>query len=216
MVIKVNINDVSELLNKVGESTTIENTSLKQLTGPYENYYKLEGNGGKWLYGLYVVEKQNNPYFDVIKEFDTEEEGAKYYFLDRLSSQYFLTKVQPFMLAHGELDINGPKFNESKLYQAMTMLKIPKYYFVTDPSQIVKGHRCIMLTKKEQEKWSVSFIAPSGKVINQSLPIDHQWALFIAFRKVYRLYIYETEVKNLLESNNVNIDFTEKEINKFC
>ncbi|MFC4620536.1 hypothetical protein ACFO4N_17735 [Camelliibacillus cellulosilyticus] len=115
-------------MNKVGESTTVENTSLKQLTGPYENYYRLEENNGKWLYGLCVVEKENNPYFDVIREFDNEEEGAKYYFLDRLSSHYFSTKVHPFMLAHGELDINRPKFNEGKLYQAMAMLNIPKYY----------------------------------------------------------------------------------------
>lgn len=113
---------------------------------------------------------------------------------------------------HDEFDIHGPKFNEAKLLQAMAILSIPTRYFVTDPSQITIGERCIMLMEKDQGKSVVSFVGRSGKVILHSVPMMNQLALFYAFREVYLLYLYETEVKKLFISENIKNDISEEEI----
>ena len=209
----MDINQVAKLLNSVGEFTSCQNNCIKEDEAPYENYYKLEKNGNKWEYGLYMQERQNTPHFKVIKEFHKEEEGAKYFLLARLSSYYFKKKVQPFVMNHNELDIGGDHFNESKLYQSMSLLGIPSTFFVTDRSQI--QHRAILLTKKDHTKSIVSFVDYKGNMIHSTVPINHQRALFITFKKVYMLYLFETEVSKLLKTEGLEHDVVEREINIF-
>ncbi|PTY82162.1 hypothetical protein B5V90_20520, partial [Heyndrickxia sporothermodurans] len=132
----MDIQQASRLLNVAGKQTSYQNNCIKEKVDLYENYYQLEKDRDKWKYGLFMVERQNNPYFKVQKEFDKETEGAKYFFLDRLSSFYFSTKIKPFMNSHSELDIGGSNFDENKLYKAMSILSIPSSLLVTSKSKI--------------------------------------------------------------------------------
>jgi hypothetical protein len=103
----VDIKQVSRLLNSIGKSTTFHDGCIKEDVPHSENYYMLEKGSRKWEYGLLIREKENNQYMKKIKEFDTEAEGAKYFFLERLSSYYYSKKVRSFMIDHEELDIGG-------------------------------------------------------------------------------------------------------------
>ncbi|MFT0804203.1 hypothetical protein VSK91_23055 [Bacillus swezeyi] len=209
----MNINQACKLLNALGKLISIKDGYIKEEVPPYENYYKLEKNKDKWVYGLWMCERENTPYMKVVKEFDNEAEGVKYFFLDRLSSYYFLKKVQPFMMEHGELDIGGPTFDKNKLYQAMSILKIPSSLSVLEKSEI--KNRAIMLTKEDETNSVVSFVDGRGNVIQSTIAIKNQRALFIAFKKIYMLYIFENEIINLLKAQGIANDFSEKDINIF-
>jgi len=52
-------------------------------------------------------------------------------------------------------------------------------------------------------------------VIQSTVAIQNQRALFIAFKKVYLLYQFENEVKNLLETEGIANNFSEGDINTF-
>ncbi|MFB6498289.1 hypothetical protein [Bacillus haynesii] len=209
----MNINQALKILNKLGKSTTLEDSCIKENVAPYENFYKLKKDKDKWVYGLFMVERQNNPYLEITKEFDNEVEGAKHFFLDRLSSFYFLEKFQLFVMEHEELDIGGPTFDQSKLFQAMSILGIPASLFALGQSQV--KNRAIMLEIEDEASSIVSFVNNKGNVIQSTVAIQNQRALFIAFKKVYLLYQFENEVKNLLEAEGIANNFSEGDINTF-
>lgn len=209
----MDIGQVSRLLNHVGKLTTYQDNCIKEDAPPYENYYMLEKSGEKWEYGLFTLERENNPYLRKIKEFNTEAEGAKYFLLDRLSSYYYSERVGPFIMDHTELDIGGQNFDENKLVKALSLVGIPSSLYVIDKSQI-KG-RAIMLTQKDDTNSIVSFIDSIGNTVQSTVPINNQRALLVAFRKVFMLYLFETEVNQLLEAENITNVFTDKDINIF-
>jgi len=209
----VNINQAHKILNKLGKSTTLEDSCIKENVAPYENFYILKNDKDKWVYGLFMVERQNNPYLEITKEFYNEVEGAKHFFLDRLSSFYFLEKFQLFVMEHEELDIGGPTFDQSKLFQAMSILGIPASLFALGQSQV--KNRAIMLEMEDEASSIVSFVNNKGNVIQSTVAIQNQRALFIAFKKVYLLYQFENKVKNLLETEGIANNFSEGDISTF-
>ena len=209
----MNINQAHKILNKLGKSTTLEDSCIKENVAPYENFYILKKDKDKWGYGLFMVEKQNNPYLQITKEFDTEVGAAKHFFLDRLSSFYFLEKFRRFVMEHEELDIGGPTFNQSKLFKAMSILRIPASLFALEQSQV--KNRAIMLEKEDETSSIVSIVDDKGNVIQTTLAIRNQRAFFIVFKKVYLLYQFENEVKSLLEAEGITNNFSEGDINTF-
>ncbi|MCY9268712.1 hypothetical protein, partial [Bacillus licheniformis] len=76
-------------------------------------------------------------------------------------------------------------------------------------------NRAIMLEKKDETSSIVSFVNDKGNVIQSTVAIQNQRALFIAFKKVYLLYQFENEVKNLLETEGIANNFSEGDINTF-
>lgn len=209
----MNINQAHKMLNKLGKSTTLEDSCIKENVAPYENFHKLEKDKDKWVYGLFMVERQNNPYLQITKKFDTEVEGAKHFFLDSLSSFYFLEKFQRFVMEHEELDIGGSTFDQSKLLKAMSILGVPASLFALGQSQV--RNRAIMLEKEDETSSIVSFVNDKGNVIQSTVAIRNQRALFIALKKVYLLYKFENEVKNLLETEGIANNFSEGDIKTF-
>ncbi len=210
----MNICQVSKLLCKVGKSTECKNNYIKELVPPQDNYYCLEKVDGLWRYGLIMMENQNNPYMKQIKEFKTETEGAKYFFCDRLSAFYFSERIRPFMLKHGELDIGGPSFDENGLGKVMSMLGISSSLFHRDPRRYCK-HRAIQLSSGDDTNYVVSFIDRKGNRVHSTIPINYQRAIFLTFKKVYMLYLFEQKVSNMLEMEGLGDDFSEEDINTF-
>ncbi|MCD2368031.1 hypothetical protein ACWTIN_17155 [Bacillus paralicheniformis] len=133
--------------------------------------------------------------------------------MDSLSTFYFLEKFQRFVMEHEELDIGGPTFDQSKLFKAMSILGIPASLFALGQSQV--RNRAIMLEMKDETSSIVSFVNDKGNVIQSTLAIRNQRALFIAFKKIYLLYQFENEVKNLLEAEGIANYFSEGDINTF-
>lgn len=199
----MDILQVSKILNKIGISTVSDIDYLEEKkNGPHENYYKFQKKTeDTWVYGIFMVEKQNKPHLEVIKEFNTESEGVKYYFLKRLASYYFSEKVSTFKMEHSELDIGGITFNEEKFFKAMHMLGIPLYLIKI--GRVSAGNRAINISKVDDTNSVVSFVNSEGDLVHSSLPLSHHRALSFAFRKVYLLYIYEQEVSNILEEEGI-------------
>jgi len=209
----MNIKQAAELLNREGKSMLLKSNELQEEVSAFSNYYHLKLNEHKWLYGVWMVERQNNPYIKVEKEFESEEEAAKYLFLKLLSSHYFSKYVGEFMKRHPELAIGEDSFDERGLRQSMSLLKIPSSFLIKDKTQA--KNRAIMLNEKGDEQNFLSFVNSNGEIVHSSLPMDNQSALFFAFKGIYMLYLFEKKVSPLLESYDLRDEFTDHDINFF-
>ncbi|MDQ0216298.1 hypothetical protein J2S13_002739 [Oikeobacillus pervagus] len=76
-------------------------------------------------------------------------------------------------------------------------------------------NRAIKLTKVDETNFIVSFVDCNANIVQSTIPIDYERALFIAFKKVYMLYLFEQEVKKLLEMEEIKSEFSDKEISIF-
>ncbi len=208
----MNIHQTSKILNSIGILTNSNNHCLEEIKGPYENYHKLEKKiDGNWVYGLFIVERQNEPYLEKIKEFDSEVEGAKFFLLKRLAFFYYSEKVSPFKMNHPELYIGGLTFDEIKLDKAMSLLSIPTSILEKGNKQ--GENRAINLSKLDNTNFIVSFSDSNGKKIHSTLPLSYQRALSFTFRKVYLLHIYEQEISKILKKEGIIL--TDEDISIF-
>ncbi|MGD7044802.1 hypothetical protein [Jeotgalibacillus proteolyticus] len=206
----MNMKQAAELLSREGKSMIYKNNSLQEEVSPYDNYYQLKEDEHKWVYGFWMVERQNNPYFKKRKEFDTEEEGAKYFFLQTLSTHYFSKYLEEFIKQHPEVDIYGDTFDERVLRQAMSLLSIPSTLLANDKNQIT--NKAIVLEKSGDSHTVILFVNEKGETVKSTLPIENESVMFFAFKKVYKLYLFEKKVSPLLESYNLRDQFTDEDI----
>ncbi|WZY01348.1 hypothetical protein NSQ26_04740 [Bacillus sp. FSL W7-1360] len=56
--------EVEQLLNATGKHTECRDGRLMTVPLPYENHYILLENDGKWVYGLAVQDRTNQPYIE--------------------------------------------------------------------------------------------------------------------------------------------------------
>ncbi|MDG5472085.1 hypothetical protein P6709_10005 [Jeotgalibacillus sp. ET6] len=209
----MNMKQAAELLSREGKSMIYKNNSLQEDVSPYDNYYQLKEDEHKWVYGFWMVERQNNPYFKKQKEFKTEEEGAKYFFLQTLSTHYFFKYIEEFIDQHPELDLDGDTFDEKRIQKAMDLLSIPSTLLAKDKNQIT--NRAIVLEKSGDSHTVILFVNDKGETVKSTLPIENDSVMFFAFKTVYSLYLFENKVSPLLESYNLRDQFTDEDIFRF-
>ncbi|WZY01331.1 hypothetical protein NSQ26_04655 [Bacillus sp. FSL W7-1360] len=206
----MDIRDVGKVLNAIGEKTVYVDGRLEQVPSPYEDYYLLKEEKGKWEYGVFKRYMKNTPYFQKEKTFDTREEGSRFFFLDRLSSYYSLTVVHP-LLARKDLHIYDDTFDVSKLRYALSVAGVSKDLFYVDQKP---SHRAVVLESKGTD-CIISFFGTSGNKVSSSLPLELHRALFFTFQSVVKLHLFETEVSMFLKQENVAVTFTDEEIDFF-
>ncbi|MGG1686648.1 hypothetical protein [Pseudalkalibacillus sp. NRS-1564] len=210
------LRQASTLMNRPGLHTLCKDDVLQERKSPYENYYKLTRCNNTWQYGLFVVENQNNPFFKEMQKFHSEAEGAKYFLFHRLSSYYFSERIRPFMISHSELDIGGPFFDLKKLKKAMSLIGIPpSIVSVGKVKELRLERKRIALIKKDDGTFIVSFMNGNGEVIQSTMPVDYKRALFIIFKKVYLLHLFEREVSEWLEKENLRKYVSDRDISIF-
>ena len=209
------IKHAAELLEKAGIKVSYSIDFIKEEVPPFTNYYQLEKRD-TWEYGLFICERENHPYIRNIYKFDSEDRGVKYFFLDRLSSYYFTNRIQPFIAQHNELDIGGTGFSEERLVKALNLLNIPSSYLYDKNN---KNHtNTTMSISIEQTPDMLYQLSLRGKngVILQSIPsMSRQRALFMVFKKIYLLFIYDTTVRKTLQNSGLLSEFTEEDIKYF-
>ncbi|MDG5472084.1 hypothetical protein P6709_10000 [Jeotgalibacillus sp. ET6] len=208
----MNMEQAAELLRHEGIPIINNNNCIQEEVLPHSNYSQLKLNKDKWLYGVWMIERENNPYLDVEEEFNSEDEGAKYFFIDLLSSHYFSKYVEEFMMNHPEFGIGRDTFDERGLLTAMSLLSIPSSYLIKDKNEA--KNRAILLDR-DDDTTVISLVNPSGQIAKSSLPIKNHRALFFAFKGIYKLYLFEKKVSPLLEPYNLRNEFSDEDIFSF-
>lgn len=208
----MNISIAAKIMNKAGKQITIEPDKLVEINPPYENYHYLKKVREEWEFGLLLVERQEVPNEKVIKLFKSEEEAAMYFLMNRLSAFYFAKRIRPFMMEHEEFDIGGPEFNERKFHEAIYLIGISPTLFSLNDT-ILKTNRIIV--DAEDDKFIVKYRGEDGKTISSTLPISKKRALFFAFKKLFLIYIFNKEVKNLLIEHGEGNNITDEDISVF-
>ncbi|MGF2616401.1 hypothetical protein FZC84_01275 [Rossellomorea vietnamensis] len=118
----------ANILNEAGKQVKIEKGKIIEVTPPYENYYYLQKTSEEWEYCLKLIEKQEVTNEEVIRSFKNENDAAKYFVLDILSALYFAKDIRPFIMKN-DFDIGGPKFDERKFHEAVSILGIPSNFY---------------------------------------------------------------------------------------
>jgi hypothetical protein len=208
----MNISIAAKIMNKVGKQITIEPDKLVEINPPYENYHYLKKVREEWEFGLLLVERQEIPNEKVIKLFKSEKEAAVYFLMNRLSAFYFAKRIRPFMMEHEEFDIGGLEFNERKFHEAIYLIGIPPTLFSLNDT-ILKTNRIIV--DAEDDKFIVKYRGEDGKTISSTLPISKKRALFFAFKKLFLIYIFNKEVKDLLIEHGEGNNITDEDISVF-
>jgi hypothetical protein len=85
---------------------------ILEAAGPYENYYQLEKAESVWEYSGLDFERKSPPEKIEIKKFNSEENGAKYFFIKRLNRNYFYKYIVNNSLGY---EITSIKDFEKKL-----------------------------------------------------------------------------------------------------
>jgi hypothetical protein len=207
------IKDAAELLNNEGIKVSYNNNFIKEELPPYTNYYQLEKKD-TWEYGMFICERENNPYVKSIYNFDSEDESVKYFYLDRLSSYYFKNRIQPFIAQHNEFDIGGTNFSEDKLVESLYILSIPSSYLFNKKNKN-STTMSILVEQTSNTLYKISLIGTNGAVLQSVPPMSRQRALFLAFKKVYLLYIYDTTVSETLRKFGLLNEFKEEDVRYF-
>lgn len=206
------IQNTVKMLGEHGKSYITHDHCIKEDLPPYENCYQMKSEDGKWRYSLVIAERKNIPEYRRIKEFNTEEEAAKFLFLDHLSSIYFSNYVSPFIKSHQQLRINREELIEEKFYQILKEAHVPSRYICFDGAKTCTN--CLM-AEQENGHWILSYKGRFGVAVSSSRPLTGRDANFYLFKAVYLLWLFDTKAKILLEKHGVTASFTDKELSLF-
>ncbi|EIT87247.1 hypothetical protein A374_01149 [Fictibacillus macauensis ZFHKF-1] len=209
----MNIAETARILNQWGIPTRCEKDYLEQVKeSPYDNFLRLQQNGDKWELGYFIVERQNNPYFETDRSFETEDEAARGYLFDQLYWYYFQYKVEAFMLKHWLLSIGEDKFSIRKLLKAARKIGVPSTRFMYNKPPTL-GHRSILVSEIERKKYEIKVYDRDGKIIAWEPAEEYaEQSLYSAYVLMYLLHIYEEEVEEILLAEGIGNEITNREI----
>ncbi|RIW30399.1 hypothetical protein D3H55_16830 [Bacillus salacetis] len=201
----------AKILNNTGKQVTVEKEKIIEVTPPFENYHYLRKKGEEWEYGLMLIERQEISNEEVIKSFKNERDAAKYFVLDSLSAFYFAKDIRPFMMKN-DFDIGGPKFDETKFNEAVSILGIPSNWYSLNGKTLNENR---IIVEPENEYFKVKFTGESGRTISSTLPVSKKRALFFAFKKLFLLHLFNKEVYQLFKEHGEGQNVTDEDIEIF-
>ncbi|EIT87254.1 hypothetical protein A374_01184 [Fictibacillus macauensis ZFHKF-1] len=209
----MNIAKVASILNQWGIPTRCGEDYLEHvIESPYDNYEKLQKNGGVWEYGYFIVERKNKPYFEVDRTFETEDEAAKCYLFYFLYRYYRENKVEVFIDKHWLLMIGSEKFTIRKLIKAARKIGIPSTRFMYKKPPTL-GHRSILVSETEKKKYEIKIYDKDGSIMSWEPAQEYaDNSLYSAYVLMYLLHIYEEEVEEKLLAEGIGNEITNREI----
>lgn len=203
----MNIKVVHQLLEEKGRKMVVTDTSLQENSGPWESYYKLQFEEGKWKF-IFVQWERKNGEEKVLKVFNDEEIASREYFLFILKSYYFYEYIRPFRQRNEDINVSGPEFNIKNLKEALRRLKIPKEYYSLDGE--LKEHSMV-LEKVNDKKSKAVFIGENYKDIGETLVLENWEVYSCIYQWAYYTYLLDKECKSLIDKNIIDIKFTDAE-----
>ena len=183
----MNMEQVHRTLTSIGLSVQYEKECLKEVSLFNGNSYLLMRSGSKWVYE--EIDYKGNRDLDRI-EFTTEEEGIKYFLLNRLHS-YYLHKYKS-ICSVGETITSLADFEEK-----MKKLGIREhnYSFSSIKPQSFLG-------KMEDRLVSISYINRHNKISFSSSPLAFDSGSKLLFTYVYLLHLLKN-LESLLMNEQV-------------
>ena len=209
---------VSAILTEYGYKLKIETDKLLEDKGCYEAYKMMQRTGDIWQYGTFRFEREPTPYFNVEKEFDTEDKAAKYYLMRRLKFHYS-NSYGKFSRKYGELRYIYENFDVEKLESVLRKSGIPKTYFCvgTDTTGVInavqlfraEGGYCYAVIRGGQR---ISRAVDTGSDRGKLALWD---AASSAMMGIYLYYMYDTEIAPVFRKHGVLDEITDADFLTF-
>src|SRR5690625_4781689 len=145
----MNLQLIYELLIEKNIPMKLENTILKEDTGPWNDYRKLQFTDDKWEL-IFVKWERANGEETPLKTFPDEKMACKYFYLCKLGNYYALQRAIEFKLKNKDLNFyEKDLFNLGNLKEALYRAGIPDQYYSLDGK--LKKHSVFLERVNEKE-----------------------------------------------------------------
>lgn len=200
---------VYRLLNECGRATILGDAYLKQKVEQGENYYKLkETTNAKWDFVLVQRERQYDE--RVVKTFNKEEDGVRYYYLFELNNHFFYSYVYPFEKENKNLNIGEENCTIENIKEAFNRLAIPESYYSFNDE--IKEHTIVLKNINKNES-AVLFIGKNNQEIFKTPKLDKWLAYYAMYKFVYYLYLFDQHIHILISKNEIDEFFSDDDFN---
>jgi hypothetical protein len=209
----MNLKMTYELLNKFGVEVYLENTVLHKKAIPGFDYAMLKYENRKWLNGVFLQERQNDPHFETVKEFNSESEAAKSFFIYELGSKIRMYFLSPEYRKNNIIDIYRENFVYEDFFKLMDSREINKNLLITKESQALG--RAIMLVEEYPKQYRLCFVSKDKTLHKFAVLLDSREALFWVYKMVFTLDFFEKEVEPVLKEEGIYKEFSEEDVYSF-
>ncbi|MDR1926254.1 MAG: hypothetical protein LBQ13_01010 [Endomicrobium sp.] len=210
----MNLKILCTLLNEFGIKVFCKGNVLEGEHDQYYDYSLVEKQGNKWVYGVFMQERESNPHFNISKKFDNESDVTKEFFIKELGTDTRIKLLSPRGRVDIGMDIYKEDFTEDKFRNAMDIRRVPQYRFSTIQKDV--SERTVMLLKENIDKYRIYFIGKDNKIVGKfGILLNAKEALFWVYKLVFTLDFFEKEVVPVLKREGVYEEFTEEDVYAF-
>ncbi|MCC5804370.1 hypothetical protein [Rossellomorea vietnamensis] len=199
----MNTKQLLRICKELGIELIVDDVSIREQTGYYENYNQIEANNKEWYYSEMNFEKRPSPEKEKIKKFRYKEEAIKYFFLKTLKKLYFNKIHFP----------NNPIRNMKTLEETKKFLDSlgieEKYYRFT------KMRPQSIFAEVLDSKMVVSYIDRQDNKKFSTLPLNFERGIFAIYKLTYSLHLLKVVEKTYIENGVLENQFDDDDIEIF-
>src|SRR5690625_4725850 len=208
----MNLNLIYGLLTEKNISFTLKENILKENTGPWNDYKKLQLNNGNWEL-IHVKWERANGDEELIKSFKDESIACKLFYLYRLSYYFTFQYVLPFYKENKDINFYGGElFTLENLKEGLHRAGIPKQYYSLDGK--LKEHS-VVLERINEKKSKMLHIGRNLQKVSETLVI-YNWEIYDEiFTDAYMIYLLDQECDELIKKGVIEERFTDEDYRFF-
>jgi hypothetical protein len=210
----MNLLHTQKILKRFKIETIAEKDTLKIPAHENDNYPMITKKNNKWLFGIFVRERENNPYLQVEQEFDSESEVTKFFFIYLVSTAYLNKILSQEYRADFGVDIYFDEFDVIKFREMMKSKEIPQTLFLMKKSEISQK-RAILLFEEPKGQLNEAFVGENGSILKSDKIIVSKIDYFDTYKKVFKLSYFEKEIAPVLKEESIYDEFTDEDVYKF-
>ncbi|UXH46456.1 hypothetical protein N5C46_10555 [Rossellomorea vietnamensis] len=199
----MNTKQLLRICKDLGINLLVDDISIREQTGYYENYNQLEANNNEWYYSEMNFENRPSPERDKIKKFHNKEDAIKYFYLKTLRKFYFKKIHFP----------NNPIRNlktreETKMFFDSLGIREECYSFTKMRPQSI-------FAEVSESKMVVSYIDQQNNRKFSTLPLNLERGIFAMYKLAYALHLLKVVEKTYLENGVLENKFDDNDIEIF-
>jgi hypothetical protein len=201
--ISLNTKQLLHICKELGIKLIVDDASIREQTGYYENYNQIEASNKEWYYSEMNFENRPSPEREKIKKFHYKEAAIKYFFLKTLKKLYF----EKIHFPNNPIR-NMRTFEETKKFFDSLGIREECYSFnKMRPQSIV--------AEVLDSKLVVSYIDQKEKIRFSTMPLNFERGIFAMYKLTYSLHLLKVVEKTYIENGVLENEFDDDDIEIF-
>ncbi|WP_044338671.1 hypothetical protein [Rossellomorea aquimaris] len=199
----MNTKQLLHICKELGIKLIVDNASIIEQTGYYENYNQIEASNKEWYYSEMNFENRPSPEREKMKKFHYKEEAIKYFFLKTLKKFYYKEILFPNNPIR-----NMSTFEEAKKFFDSLGIREQCYSFKKMRPQSI-------FAEVLDSKVVVSYIDQKDKLRFSTMPLTFERGIFAVYKLTYSLHLVKVVEKTYIENGVLEKEFDDDDIEIF-